>query len=80
MTLDLSRPELSGNGGNPLRNKPWLDNFTIGAEERQAALRALDSGYRSLFEGSYSPNHPFSFYGSPEVQGLEYEWSQYYEC
>jgi len=69
---------LAVNGGTPVRTKPWLDNFTTGAEERQAALRVLDRGYLSLFEGSHTPDPPFSFWGGPEVQELERQWCAYY--
>jgi perosamine synthetase len=69
---------LAINGGPPVRTKPWLDNFTTGPEEKQAACRVLDGGYLSLFEGSYTPDPPFSFLGGPEVQELERRWCEYY--
>jgi dTDP-4-amino-4,6-dideoxygalactose transaminase len=70
--------ELALNGGTPVRTRPWLDNFTTGEDEKRAALRVLDSGYLSLFEGSYMPDSPFAFLGGPEVQALESEWSAFY--
>jgi perosamine synthetase len=76
--IDLRRSELAINGGKPVRTKPWLDNFTIGKEEKSAAMRVLDSGYLSLFEGSHHPDAPFSFYGGPEVRKLEQEWNEFY--
>jgi perosamine synthetase len=69
---------LAVNGGQPIRTKPWLDNFTTGAEEKLAAGRVLDRGYLSLFEGSHTPDPPFSFWGGPEVQELERQWCEYY--
>jgi len=78
MQINLSSPELAINGGEPTRKKPWLDNITTGNEEKQAAMRVLDSGYLSLFEGSHTPDHPFSFKGGPEVLALEDEWCEYY--
>ena len=51
---ELNRKILAINGGKPIRVKPWLDNFTIGYEEKEAVLRVLESGYLSLFEGSPS--------------------------
>jgi len=78
MKIDLKNKELAINGGNPIRTKPWFDNFTTGDEEKQAALRVLDSGYLSLFEGSHTPDPPFSFLGGPEVRKLENNWSSYY--
>ena len=80
MYLDLKRSNLALNGGQPVRTAPWLDNFTTGDEEKDAVIRVLDSGYLSKFEGSHTPDPPFSFYGGPEVQGLEREWSEYYGC
>jgi perosamine synthetase len=76
--MNLDRAELAINGGTPVRIKPWLDNITTGEEEKAAVLRVMDSGYMSLFEGSYTPDHPFSFKGGPEVLGLEEEWRAYY--
>jgi len=76
--LDLNRKELAINGGTPIRKRKWRDNFTTGEEEKSAVLRVMDSGYMSLFEGSHYPDEPFSFYGGPEVQGLEEEWRDYY--
>lgn len=77
--LDLTRPELALNGGDPVRRRGWSDNLTTGEEEKQACLRVLDSGYLSLFEGSHTPDPPFSFLGGPEVQALEEEWREFYE-
>ena len=79
MKLNLSRQELAINGGEPVRTKPWQDNITTGEEEKQAAMRVFNSGYLSLFEGSHTPDHPFSFKGGPEVQALEDEWCEYYD-
>ena len=76
--IDLNRPELAINGGKPVRSKSWLDNFTTDEDEKTAVMRVLDRGYLSLFEGSHTPDPPFSFEGGPEVQALENEWSQYY--
>lgn len=78
MRIDLTRTELAINGGEPVRVKPWIDNITIGAEEKNAVLRVLDHGYLSLFEGSHNPDRPFSFNGGREVRSLEAEWSEFY--
>lgn len=80
MPLDLSAPVLACNGGAPVRTKPWLDNFTFGEEDKRAALAAIDSGYLSKFEGSFTPDPPFSFDGGPFVQRLEAAWREYYGC
>lgn len=74
----LTNRDLAVNGGPPLRTRPWLDNFTVGEEEKLAALAVLDGGYLSLFEGSHSAEAPFSFWGGPYVQRLEAEWATYY--
>ncbi len=80
MRIDLNNKSLAINGGKPIRIEPWRDNFTLGSEEKSAAMRSIDSGYLSLFEGSHTPDHPFSFKGGPEVQKLEDEWCNYYSC
>lgn len=80
MPLDLTLPALAANGGKPVRRRPWKDNFTTGHAEEKAAVRAIRSGYLSLFEGSYTPDAPFSFRGGPEVQRLERMWSDRYGC
>jgi len=66
------------NGGEPVRIEPWIDNITTGEEEKQAVLRVMDSGYLSLFEGSHTPDAPFSFKGGREVRLLEDEWCVFY--
>ena len=76
----LTNKNLAINGGEPVRRKPWLDNITTGEEEKKAALRVLDKGYLSLFEGSHTPDHPFSFWGGSEVQSLEEMWCEFYNC
>jgi perosamine synthetase len=76
--INLNRSCLAINGGKKLRIEKWKDNITVGVEERLAVMRVLDHGYLSLFEGSHTPDKPFSFKGGPEVQSLEHEWSEYY--
>ena len=78
MKINLKNKKLSINGGNPVRKKPWIDNYTCGEEEKKAAARAIDSGYLSKFEGSFSPDPPFSFWGGPFVQEFEKLWCGYY--
>ena len=77
--VDDSSKDLAINGGVPVRSKDWLGNFTTGDEEIEAARRVIESGYLSKFEGSFTPDPPFSFDGGPEVQRLEQLWSEYYE-
>ena len=76
--LNLKSENLAINGGKKIRERKWLDNFTTGEEEKQAVIKVLDSGYLSLFEGSHTPDEPFSFRGGPEVQALENEWCEFY--
>jgi len=76
--LNLKNPKLAINSGAPVRTIGWQDNFTTGNEEIIAATRVLESGYMSLFEGSHTPDPPFSFLGGPEVRKLEDAWSKYY--
>lgn len=78
MPLNLASPDLAINGAAPVRTRPWLDNFTFGDEEKRAAVAAIESGYLSKFEGSFTPDPPFSFKGGPLVQALEEMWCGYY--
>ena len=59
---------LAIHGGEPVRRKTWYDNITTGEEEKRAVKRVMDGGYLSLFEGSHTPDAPFSFLGGPSVQ------------
>lgn len=77
--INLSNSKLAINGGDKVRSLPWKDNITTGTEELEALRTVLDSGYMSMFEGSHTPDKPFSFYGGPEVQALEEEWNSYYD-
>ncbi len=74
--MPAARNDLAVNGGAPVRSAPWLDNLTIGEEEKRAVCRVLDDGHLSLFEGSHAPDAPFSFWGGPMVQELERAWSE----
>ena len=76
----LTSAALAINGGAAVRTKAWFDNFTTGEEEKRAACDAIDSGYLSLFEGSHTPDPPFSFNGGPRVQQLEREWCDTTAC
>jgi len=78
--MSIKNHNLAIIGGTPIRRKPWQDNITTGIQEKKAAVRALETGYLSLFEGSHSPLNPFSFWGGPYVQQLEKAWCDYYNC
>lgn len=77
--INLKSDNLAINGGDPVRVKPWIDNITTGDEEINSVKRVLNKGYLSLFEGSHTPDYPFSFKGGPEVQKLEEEWCEFYD-
>lgn len=59
-------------GGSPLRTRPFPAYRVIGEEEKQAAVRVLDSGVLSRFLGAWHPD----FFGGPEVQAFEREWAE----
>jgi dTDP-4-amino-4,6-dideoxygalactose transaminase len=67
-------PKLAINGGPKIRQHKFPSYKVIGAEEKQAALRVLDSGILSRFLGTWHPD----FYGGPEVQAFEREWAEYF--
>jgi perosamine synthetase len=76
---DKSSERLAIDGGIPVRTRSWLDNFTTGEDEKKALSDVIDSGYLSMFEGSHTPDPPFSFYGGPRVQAFEAQMCEYYE-
>ena len=41
--IDLGRSELAMNGGTPVRSAAWVDNYTLGEEEKVAAEYELDA-------------------------------------
>ncbi len=65
--------QLAIKGGTPVRAK--TDLFPaynpIGKEERDAAVRVIESGALSKYIGEWDP----AFYGGPEVQAFEKEWA-----
>ncbi len=65
---------LAINGGPKIRQTKFPPYKVIGAEEKQAALRVLDSGILSRFLGAWHAD----FYGGPEVQAFEKEWAEYF--
>jgi len=73
-----TRERLAIDGGQPVRRRGWQDNFTTGDEEKRAVLDVLQSGYLSLFEGSHTPDAPFSFSGGPAVQTFERAMADFY--
>ena len=58
-------------GGPSVRNEPFPAYVVTGEEEKQAAMRVLESGVLSRFLGSWHPD----FYGGSEVQAFEREWA-----
>lgn len=61
-------------GGDAVRRNPFPRYRTIGAEEKEAVSRVLDSGVLSGFLGSWGKK----FYGGPEVRALEEQWASYF--
>jgi dTDP-4-amino-4,6-dideoxygalactose transaminase len=67
----MTNTSLAINGGTPVRTKPWKESNALGKEEQDAAMRVLQSGHLSLFQGAFNPHPPYNFRGGPEVQALE---------
>src|SRR5437868_395150 len=65
---------LAIDGGAPVRDRPFPEYRTIGAEEKAAVAEVLDSGVLSAFLGTWSPE----FLGGPRVRKLEEEWARYF--
>ena len=66
--------KLAIHGGTPVRAKDKLFPAykPIGEEEKQAAIRVIETGALSKFIGSYGEQ----FFGGIEVQSFEKEWSE----
>ncbi len=64
---------LAINGGEPVRSKEKLFPAynPIGKEEKEAAMRVMDSGALSKFIGAWDS----AFFGGPEVKAFEAEWA-----
>ena len=59
-------------GGTPVRTKPFPAYKVIGEEEKQAAVRVIESGVLSRFLGAWHTD----FFGGSEVQAFEKEWAR----
>ena len=66
--------ELAILGGRPLRDKPYPPYNVIGQEEKDAALKVLDSGALSGFVATPGPE----FNGGEHVRGLENDFCRYF--
>jgi perosamine synthetase len=65
---------LAVRGGEPVRRRLFPAHNTVGAEEREAVGRVIDSGVLSGFYGSYD----IGFRGGPQVRALEQEWAHHF--
>jgi len=61
-------------GGPKVRTTLFPKYITIGAEEKEAVGRVIDSGILSNFLGCWHEH----FYGGPEVRSFEAEWAKYF--
>lgn len=66
--------KLAIHGGTPIRpkNRPFPAYKPIGEEEKNAAVRVIESGALSKFIGSYGEQ----FLGGTEVRSFEKEWGE----
>ncbi|WP_419797489.1 MAG: DegT/DnrJ/EryC1/StrS family aminotransferase [Terasakiella sp.] len=63
-------------GGDPIRREPFPAYNVIGEEECQAVQDVMKTGVLSRFLGTWHND----FYGGPQVQAFEEEWSQAIGC
>lgn len=69
-----SRSSLALHGGAKVIAQPLRRYNPIGTEERDAAVRVINSGVLSQFIGVWGPD----FFGGPEVQAFERECEAYF--
>ncbi len=69
-----TQSKLAIHGGSKVRTEVFPAYRTIGEEEKEAALRVLDSGVLSNYLGLWHEN----FYGGTEVQAFETEWAEHF--
>lgn len=71
----IMRNDLAILGGNPISSTPFEERRLIGEEERDGALRVLDSQMLSGFIGG-----PGKFFnGGPEIKNLETRWNEEFQ-
>lgn len=63
-------------GGKPLRTKLFAAYNTIGAEEKAAVMKVLDSGNLSQYIGAWHHD----FYGGPAVREFEAAWADFFRA
>jgi len=70
------RNKMSGvlaiNGGEKLRKSLFPYQSSVGLEEKQAAMRVMESQLLSSYRGSFGE----AFFGGTEVKALEKEWAE----
>jgi perosamine synthetase len=63
--------KLAIKGGTPVRSTLFPAQNSIGPEEKAAAMRVMDTGILTGYQGNWSSN----FYGGVEIRALEEEWA-----
>ncbi len=61
-------------GGNKTINTAFTPYNSIGEEEKQAAIKVLETGVLSKFLGTWHED----FYGGPKVRQLEHDWADFF--
>jgi perosamine synthetase len=75
MSSTVALAKLAIKGGPKVREHKFPAYRTIGQEEKDAALKVLDSGVLSRFLGSWHDD----FYGGPQIRALETEWAAHFK-
>lgn len=68
--------KLAINGGNPVRTTLFPAYNPIGEEEKQAAIKVIESGNLSQYLGTWHKD----FYGGPCVRAFEDAWREMFQC
>lgn len=74
--ISTIKQQLAINGGSKVRTRPFPAHKTLGAEEKKAVNKVLDSGVLSNYLGSFHEN----FMGGENVRQCEALWAKHFKA
>ena len=73
--MDMTNHKLAYLGGEPIIKQKFKPNNSMGLEERDAALKVIETGILSSFIAAWGED----FSGGEQVKQFESEWSDYFK-